>query len=122
MKLVSIESPYRSTDQYTIAQNVTFARKVCRWAVDHGYNPYAMHLFYTQFMDDNHDGERDLAIQLGQLWGYQAQQVWFCLRPDERMTAGMRRSEEYFLHVGHLLHYYIFSPEGEFMKKAERHR
>ena len=38
------------------------ARRYCRFAVDSGYIPLAPHLFFPQFMRENVQAERDLAL------------------------------------------------------------
>ena len=42
--------------------NQEAARSYCRFAVEAGYIPIAPHLFFPQFMDDNSERERDLAL------------------------------------------------------------
>ena len=51
-------SPYRAIDEVSIYVNVEFAKECCRAIFDAGHDPYAPHLFFTQFCDDGKDNER----------------------------------------------------------------
>jgi hypothetical protein len=82
---VVIESPYKGD----IDANIEFAKKACRFAVDRGYSPFAMHLLFPQFLNDNDPRERELGIGCGLAWSAAADEVWFCLREGEVMTSGM---------------------------------
>ena len=42
--------------------NILNARRYCRFAVDSGCIPIAPHLLFPQFMQDDDDAERDLAL------------------------------------------------------------
>lgn len=86
--LVAIESPYAGD----VRVNEEFARRACRYAVDEGYAPFAMHLFYTQFLDDQSAAERNIGIGCGLAWTANAAEVWFCLREGEELTPGMRKA------------------------------
>lgn len=88
---VAIESYYRTGD---VAANIAFAEAICRFAVSLGYAPFAMHLHYTRFLNDNIPDERALGIQCGLTWTDLADEVWFCLRPGETLTEGMRMALE----------------------------
>ena len=45
-----------------ISGNQEKARRYCRFAVDSGYIPLAPHLFFPQFMREDLQAERDLAL------------------------------------------------------------
>ena len=45
-----------------ITANQAKARRFCRFAVDSGYIPIAPHLFFPQFMHDDREDERNLAM------------------------------------------------------------
>lgn len=45
-----------------VEQNQENARRYCRFAVDSGYIPIAPHLFFPQFMSDENEKERSLAL------------------------------------------------------------
>lgn len=83
---VAIESPYRGDRE----RNERFAEAVCRFAWLAGYNPFAMHLFFTRFLNDDVPEERADGIECGLAWAEFAEEVWFCLREGEIMSEGMR--------------------------------
>lgn len=58
---IFICSPYRGN----IPKNEAVAQRVCRAAVKMGYIPIAPHLYFTQFLDDENENERDKGISLG---------------------------------------------------------
>jgi hypothetical protein len=61
MKLVFICSPY----QGDIEVNTIRARRYCFFAYSQGVVPFAPHLLFTQFLDENISKEREAGIQLG---------------------------------------------------------
>lgn len=67
MKIADIESPYNGESPEIIKRNILYARIACRWALDHGFFPYASHLFFTQpgILDDKDPTERHLGIDAG---------------------------------------------------------
>lgn len=120
MTKIVIESPYKATDIYSVQDNVTFARRICRYAILHGYAPYASHLFYTQpgILDDDIPHERTLGISAGLVWSSQAHEVWFCLRPIEtEMSAGMQNALLYAERRGALIRRMTFTQLGEFVSE-----
>ena len=58
MPLVYICSPYSGN----VEENVKKAREHCRFTLDRGYIPIAMHLLLSHFMDENNTKERDRAL------------------------------------------------------------
>ena len=56
--IVYVCSPYSGD----IEANILNARRYCRFAVDSGCIPIAPHLLFTQFMQDDDEAERDLAL------------------------------------------------------------
>lgn len=71
--LVIIESPYRGD----IAANVDYARIACRDSYDRGEIPFASHLLYPQFLDDNVDIERRDGINFGYVFWQISQTIVF---------------------------------------------
>lgn len=59
--LIFVCSPYRGD----VEANVNNARAYCRFVVEQGGIPFAPHLLFTQFLDDNVPLERDAGICLG---------------------------------------------------------
>ncbi len=113
-KQIAIESPFAGD----VARNIEFCKNICRYAVLHGFNPYAMHLFFPQFLDDLSKEERFLGITCGLAWTDHAKEVWFCLRKEDKISPGMfkaieRNTELVQQGKGRVIRYLLFSQEGE---------
>ena len=96
MDRVIVESPFKTSrirlpdgEEITIDEdtNVKYALACCRWASDRGLAPFASHLFYTQFLDDTDEGERERGIKSGFTWAQVAGQRIFFV--DRGFTSGM---------------------------------
>lgn len=70
--LVYICSPFAGE----VERNIASAQRYCRFAVDSGYIPFAAHLLFPQFMDDNKPFERELALHFGNVFMSQCAEVW----------------------------------------------
>ena len=70
--LVYICSPFSGD----IEGNVKRAQDFCRFALEKGNIPLAPHLMFPQFMDDNNEKERDLAIFMDIILMGKCQEVW----------------------------------------------
>lgn len=113
--LVVIESPYAGD----VERNVAFCRAVCRYAVGQGYSPYASHLIFTQFLDDNIPSERKAGIDAGLAWARHAEQAWFCLRPDEGLSNGMRYALNQHISEGRAVRFFRFTQEGHLIVEEQ---
>lgn len=82
---VAIESKY-SDD---IAGNTKFAQLACSFALKRGYNPFAMHLHFPQFLDERSNTEREMGINCGMEWTDDADEIWFCLRENETIAGSL---------------------------------
>jgi hypothetical protein len=82
MKLVYICSPYAGD----IENNLRFARAACRYTVDQGYAPIAVHMLYPQILDDLVPAERKVGIDMGLRVLASCDEVWIC---GERISHGM---------------------------------
>lgn len=60
-----ISSPYKYTTEQELKLNVSIARAMCYYAMMQGYAPFASHLLYTQFLNEDIIEERNLGINLG---------------------------------------------------------
>lgn len=83
--LVYICSPYRGE----VEENVKNARAFSRFAVDKNTIPFTPHLLFPQFMDDDDEGERDLAMFMNTIFLRKCQEIWVL---DGYISEGM--SEE----------------------------
>ena len=70
--LVYICSPFSGD----IENNNMRTRAFCRFALDKGNIPLAPHLMFLQFMNDNDEKERDLAIFMDIILMGKCQEVW----------------------------------------------
>lgn len=83
--LVYVCSPYSTGD---VEENVRKARKYCRYALEHNTIPLAPHLHYPQFMDDNKEEERKLALRkINYVLLGKCDAVWVF---GENITSGIR--------------------------------
>ncbi|MEG0834856.1 MAG: DUF4406 domain-containing protein [Christensenellaceae bacterium] len=49
-----------------VEENIKKAKEYCRWAaLECGAIPIAPHIYFTQFLDDNDDSQRQLGIDMG---------------------------------------------------------
>ena len=60
-----IESPFSAPTIEGLVRNVQYAMLAVRDSLNRGEAPYASHLFYTQMLDDNNAGERQLGMDAG---------------------------------------------------------
>ena len=60
-----------------VAGNQEKARLYCRYAVDKGYVPIAPHIYFTQFMSDNTEKERNLAVFMDIVLLSKCAELWF---------------------------------------------
>lgn len=109
---------------------------MCDYAVKQGYNPYASHLFFPQFLSE-HTSDRELGVGMGLQWAELADEAWFCYRewavgdrhPDRYITLDEPFREDLKQSFGcrnaHVLwrarkkpiRYLIFTPEGQFLRE-----
>lgn len=81
MPVVYICSPYAGD----VEQNTAAARKYCRFAVDKGAVPLAVHLLFPQFMSE--ETERKLALHMGEIILTRCKELW-CF--GGRISDGMK--------------------------------
>ncbi|AQW61930.1 hypothetical protein B1779_01175 [Dehalococcoides mccartyi] len=80
--IVYICSPYAGDTE----NNVKFAQRYSRFAVDKGYIPIAPHLLFPQFMNDADPTERKLGLFFGNALMSKCSEVWVF---GEHISAGM---------------------------------
>lgn len=86
MRRVILESPYAGD----VEKNERYARAALRDCLLRGDAPIASHLLYTQpgVLDDTVQGERELGIEAGLVWGKWAQVT--VVYEDLGISRGMR--------------------------------
>lgn len=86
-KLVYIASPYAGD----IVENIKTAQEACRYAVEQGAVPIAVHLMYPQFLDDGSPKDREAGLQMGLRVLGVCDELWLC---GDRISAGMQKELE----------------------------
>ena len=99
--IVYICSPY----QNDIQNNIKNAQKFCKFAVDKGYCPFAPHLFFPQFLNDNIAAERNKGFELNKNFLSLAQELWVF---GKNITAGMIFEIQYFQRLQKIIKYFDF--------------
>jgi hypothetical protein len=59
-----------------VDENIAAAQRYSRFAVDNGYIPFAPHLLFPQFLDDNNPTERQLGLFFGTALMSKCAEVW----------------------------------------------
>lgn len=70
-----------------VERNQEKARRYSRFAVEQGAIPFAPHLLYPQFLDENDKAQRDLGIFFGLVLMSKCDQLWVF---GERISQGMQ--------------------------------
>ena len=83
MKLIFVCSPLAGD----IEANQAKARKYCRFVMEQGNVPFAPHLLFPQFSDDNNPSERKAGIDMGLFVLEFCSELW-CFGPD--ISPGMK--------------------------------
>lgn len=99
IKLVYICSPLRGD----IERNITKAVGYCRFASTQGVVPLAPHIIFTQFLDDEISGERELGLQMGSELLKYCQELWVS---EDQISEGMLGEIESAKRLGILIQYY----------------
>ena len=61
-----------------IDENIQKARVYCEYvAKEHGHIPIAPHIYFTQFLDDNNDSEREFGINAGLSLLLECDELWY---------------------------------------------
>lgn len=70
--LVYVCSPYSGN----VTRNTKAAQRYCRFAVEQNCIPFAPHLLFPQFLDDNKLKERNLGLFMGKVLMSKCSEVW----------------------------------------------
>ena len=81
-----------------LARNTEVAEKLCRVIALAGCVPFAPHLFYTRFLDDDDPAERRLGITLGLSFMAACDEVWVYAR--DGISSGMKMELEHAVRLG----------------------
>ena len=69
-----------------LIKNIDVANHACRFAVEKGYIPHAPHLYFTQFLSNADQEEREMGIVFGLTWLARCDELWVF---GEEITEGM---------------------------------
>ena len=83
MNKIFICSPYRDN----IQTNTGIALKAAKAVMKLGYIPIAPHLYFTRFLDENNQNERELGITCGIDLMQSCKEIWII---GKRITEGMK--------------------------------
>ena len=86
-KLIYIASPYAGD----VEKNIEFARAACRYCIEMGNTPLAVHLLYPLLLDDNDPVQREVGLSLGRHVLNHCDEVWMC---GDDVSPGMRSELE----------------------------
>ena len=82
-KKIFVCSPYRGDTE----QNTKNARNYCLRVIGEGHLPFAPHLIYPQFLDDDIESQRNAGIEAGKAFMLDCDEVWVF---GDKITSGMR--------------------------------
>jgi len=88
MKKVFVCSPLRGD----IEGNTKRAEQYCKFVSDLGHAPYAPHLFFTRFLDENIEEERNSGILGGIQYLAVCDELWYF---GDVITNGMNKEIEF---------------------------
>lgn len=84
-------SPYRGDAK----KNTKAAKNYCRYAIQRGYSPICPHLFFTQFLDDSKEEERQLGLGLAKRCIGFCDEFFVFLNENRTISEGMQGEIEY---------------------------
>lgn len=93
MKKIFICSRYAGD----VTRNVTVAERLCRKSVEQGCAPFAPHLLFTRFLDDEKASEREIGISCGLIFMKDCDEVWAYI--GDGISNGMRREIDHALNL-----------------------
>lgn len=97
--IVYICSPYAGDT----VRNILAAQKYCKFATDQGYIPFASHLLYPQFLNDEDDEERKLGLFFGNVFMDKCHEVWIF---GSSYSAGMKAEYDRAVRKGYRIRFF----------------
>lgn len=97
--LVYICSPFRGDTK----RNMFKAREYCRFAIKNNCIPFAPHLLFPQFMNDDEEKERELAMLFNKVFLCKCDELWvFGNKVTEGMGKEIERAEKRNMKIRYL--------------------
>lgn len=93
MKKIFVCSPLRGD----IQGNQLRAEQYCKYVYQQGHIPFAPHLFFTRFLDDNIDEERRFGIAAGMEFLKMMDECWIFSR---NISSGMKAEIDFCRQLG----------------------
>ena len=88
MKKIFVCSPYSGD----IEENTRKAEEYCKHVIEQGHAPFAPHLFFTRFLNDSLELEREAGIACGIEFLKVCDEMWVF---GHKITAGMQKEINY---------------------------
>lgn len=90
MRRAIIESPFKGTSPEDRAENIKYGLMACKHAADLGFVPFASHLFFPQFLNEDVPEERQLGIEMGYDFWEKSDVILFYV--DRGISSGMEKA------------------------------
>jgi len=87
MKKIFICSPLRGN----IEENIRKAKEYSREVVSTGHIPITPHIYFTQFLDDNNQKEREIGMTMGRKLLDICDEMWIYGEPTEGMLQEIKQ-------------------------------
>lgn len=98
MSFVYVCSRYRAKTSDERLQNIELAKYACERVIQMGAIPIAPHLYFTRFLDDNVEFERDFGMEAGKKM-MEMCSSFFVLTVDEEISEGMDEEIKYMTEI-----------------------
>jgi peroxiredoxin len=76
VKTVMVISPFRASATRSRFQHLEHAKKLCALAARSGAAPFASHVFYPQFLNEDDDEDRQLGLDCEKVWIAGCNELW----------------------------------------------
>ena len=85
-----------------IKQNIKKAKGYCKFVISGGCIPYAPHIYFTQFLDDNKISDRKIGMSQGLEWLKFCDEIWVF---DKEISEGMQKETDFAKENGMVIKY-----------------
>lgn len=95
LKFVYICSPYRPSENTAPtlrlmerSKNIELCCAACRIAIENGFTPIAPHIYFTRFLNDEDEDQREIGMDIGLKLVEKCEELWVF---GDRISSGMSR-------------------------------
>jgi len=85
-----------------IKQNIEKAKDHCKFVISKRHIPYAPHVYFTQFLDDNKEADREIGMKQGMEWLKFCDEIWVF---DKEISEGMQKETDFAKENGMVIKY-----------------